>query len=85
MNSMKRRSVKTKEQARWRVGKGIPGRETSCAILRMRAACLGPIVQVDRSPVLRSLVYHRKTLGFIPRKLLEDFKLRDNITRFVIQ
>ena len=76
--------------ARWRVGKCIPGRKNSCAVLGMRAACSGPVEvlkaeQVVRSPILRGLVYHRKTLGFIPGKLLEDFKLGDNITRFVIQ
>ena len=76
--------------ATWRVGKGIPGRGNSCAVLGMRVACSGPMggtegCTVDRSPILRSLVYDRKTLGFIPRKLLEDFKLRENVTRFVIQ
>ena len=94
-NGVKRWSVSRKARnkqvfARWRVGKCIPGRKNSCAVLGMRAACSGPMevlkaVRVDRSPILRSLVYHRKTLGFIPGKLLEDFKLGDNLTRFVIQ
>lgn len=40
--------------------------------------------EVGRSHILRSLVYHGKDLDFIPKKPMENFKLRDDITRSVV-
>lgn len=85
--------TKSKEQAgicQVDSGKGRSRQRSSCTRLGNERGlhALGwcqalKVGRVGRSHVLRSSVYRGK--GFIPGKPLEGFRLRDNITRFVVK
>lgn len=70
------------------VEKSIPGRGTAVQAWEWeRIACFGFMEawKVGRSHILRKFVCHRKGLDFISGKPLEDFKLRNDVTRLVIK